>query len=80
MTVLFGYSQQSNMLNAARLRVLKSREDHVASLLEDAKRRLNEITKDDTAYKQLLATLSLQGLFQVSRVLMILTVKLTFEL
>jgi V-type H+-transporting ATPase subunit E len=57
--------QQSNMLNAARLRVLKAREDHVASLLEEAKRRLAEIVKDQGRYKKLLETLLSQALLQI---------------
>jgi len=57
--------QQSNMLNAARLRVLKAREDHVASVLEDAKRRLAEITKDRAQYKVLIENLVVQGLLQL---------------
>jgi len=57
--------QQSNMLNAARLRVLKAREDHVGSLLEDAKRQLVEITKDPNTYKQLVSSLTTQGLLQL---------------
>jgi len=57
--------QQSNMLNAARLRVLKAREDHVASVLEDAKRRLANLTKDQTMYKKLLEQLLSQGLLEI---------------
>jgi len=57
--------QQSNMLNAARLRVLKAREDHVASLLEEAKRRLGDIVKDQGRYKKLLETLLSQALLQI---------------
>jgi len=57
--------QQSNMLNAARLRVLKAREDHVASVLEESKRRLAELTKDRNIYKKLLHSLVTQGLLQL---------------
>jgi len=57
--------QQSNMLNAARLRVLKAREDHVASILEEAKRRLGDITKDRNKYKGLLESLLTQALLQM---------------
>jgi len=57
--------QQSNMLNAARLRVLKAREDHVASVLEESKRRLGEITKDRAVYKKILSCLITQGLLQL---------------
>lgn len=57
--------QQSNMLNAARLRVLKAREDHVGSVLDEAKRRLGEITRDPNSYKKLLQALTTQGLLQL---------------
>lgn len=57
--------QQSNMLNAARLRVLKAREDHVGSVLEEAKKRLAEATKDDAKYTGLLQQLIAQGLLQL---------------
>lgn len=58
-------SQQSNMLNAARLKVLKAREDHVGNVLEESKRRLGEITKDSGKYKRLLHSLITQGLLQL---------------
>jgi len=57
--------QQSNMLNAARLKVLKSREDHVSTVLEESKRRLAEIIKDPARYKRLLHSLITQGLLQL---------------
>uniref|UniRef100_A0A1A9ZHJ1 V-type proton ATPase subunit E n=1 Tax=Glossina pallidipes TaxID=7398 RepID=A0A1A9ZHJ1_GLOPL len=56
--------QSSNMLNQARLEVLKVREDHVASVLEEARKRLGEITKNKAEYKQVLEKLILQALFQ----------------
>jgi len=57
--------QQSNMLNAARLRVLKAREDHVGTVLDESKRRLAELTKDPAVYKKLLNCLIRQGLLQL---------------
>jgi len=57
--------QQSNMLNAARLRVLKAREDHVGTVLDEAKKRLVDITKDQGVYKNLLQQLICQGLLQL---------------
>jgi len=57
--------QQSNMLNAARLRVLKAREDHVGTVLDEAKKRLAEVTKDQATYKNLLQQLICQGLLQL---------------
>ncbi len=58
-------SQQSNMLNAARLKALKAREDHVGTVLEEAKRRLGDITRDANKYKRLLHALITQGLLQL---------------
>jgi len=57
--------QQSNLHNAARLRVLKEREDHVTSVLEDAKRKLADIVKDRGTYKKLIQNLIGQGLLQL---------------
>jgi hypothetical protein len=53
------------MHNAARLRVLKAREDHVGTVLDEAKKRLAEIIKDRDVYKKLINTLMSQGLLQV---------------
>ncbi|XP_055709437.1 V-type proton ATPase subunit E [Phlebotomus papatasi] len=57
--------QSSNMLNQARLKVLKVREDHVRNLLDEARRRLGEVTKDPAKYGDVLRTLIVQGLFQL---------------
>lgn len=57
------------MLNQARLKVLKVREDHVRSVLEEARRRLGEVTKDQGRYAQILESLILQGLYQVNYLL-----------
>ncbi|EDV91322.1 V-type proton ATPase subunit E [Drosophila grimshawi] len=57
--------QSSNMLNQARLKVLKVREDHVSSVLEDARKRLGEVTKNENEYKTVLDKLIVQGLYQV---------------
>lgn len=62
---LFSFSQSSNMLNQARLKVLKVREDHVRSVLDDARRRLGEVTRDQGKYSEILERLILQGLYQV---------------
>ncbi|CAH0596355.1 unnamed protein product [Chrysodeixis includens] len=55
----------SNMLNQARLRVLKVREDHVRNLLDEARKRLAEVPKDQKMYGELLTTLIVQALFQL---------------
>ncbi|XP_063970816.1 V-type proton ATPase subunit E-like [Lytechinus pictus] len=56
---------QSNMLNQARLKVLKCREDHVQAALDEAQERLTELTKNKAKYRQVLQGLITQGLFQL---------------
>ncbi|KAF6031939.1 hypothetical protein EB796_009759 [Bugula neritina] len=58
--------QNSNMLNASRLKVLKAREDHVSVLLDLAKERLASITKDQSRYKSILEGLIAQCLCQLN--------------
>eukprot|EP00088_Acartia_fossae_P011558 TRINITY_DN15874_c0_g1_i1.p1 TRINITY_DN15874_c0_g1~~TRINITY_DN15874_c0_g1_i1.p1 ORF type:complete len:227 (-),score=93.72 TRINITY_DN15874_c0_g1_i1:304-984(-) len=57
--------QSSNMLNQARLKCLKARDDHVSSVLEDAKGKLATITKDQQKYTAILQSLLTQGLCQL---------------
>lgn len=57
--------QSSNMLNQARLKVLKVREDHVRAVLDEARRRLGEVTRDPAKYSQTLQLLVTQGLYQI---------------
>lgn len=57
--------QSSNMLNQARLKVLKVREDHVRGVLDEARRRLGEVTRDVPRYTEILQSLITQGLFQI---------------
>lgn len=45
--------------------MLKVREDHVGSVLDEARRRLGEVTKDQAKYSEVLLTLIVQGLFQI---------------
>lgn len=59
------YSQSSNMLNQARLKALKVREDHVRNVLEEARRRLGEVTRNPSKYTEILNSLIVQGLLQV---------------
>lgn len=59
------YSQSSNMLNQARLKVLKVREDHVRNVLDEARKRLGEVTRDQSRYSQVLKSLVIQSLYQV---------------
>jgi len=55
----------SNMLNQARLKTLRARDEHVASVLEEAKTRLSSITKDSNKYTGILKALLTQGLYQL---------------
>lgn len=57
--------QSSNMLNQARLKVLKVREDHVRNVLDEARRHLGEITKNREQYSKVLQSLVVQALFQL---------------
>lgn len=57
--------QSSNMLNQARLKVLKVREDHVRAVLDEARRRLGEVTRDTGKYSLTLQLLITQGLYQI---------------
>ncbi|XP_071137845.1 V-type proton ATPase subunit E-like isoform X1 [Mytilus galloprovincialis] len=57
--------QNSNMLNQSRLKILKAREDQLKELLEEARTKLHNITKDKARYRKLLEGLITQGLFQL---------------
>lgn len=57
--------QNSNLLNQARLRVLKAREDHLKTLIEEANKQCGRITADKAKYKRLLVGLIAQGLYQL---------------
>lgn len=57
--------QNSNLQNQARLRVLKTREDHIKNLLEEARQRLGGLTRDQSGYARILEGLITQGLFQL---------------
>ncbi len=48
------------MLNQARLKVLKARDDHVGSVLEDAKGQLISISKDSARYPKIIEGLIAQ--------------------
>lgn len=45
--------------------MLKVREDHVSSVLDEARRRLGEVTKDQAKYQEVLLKLMVQCLFQI---------------
>ncbi|KFO96605.1 V-type proton ATPase subunit E 1 [Calypte anna] len=57
--------QMSNLMNQARLKVLKARDDLIADLLSEAKQRLAKVVKDSPRYQTLLDGLVLQGLYQL---------------
>jgi len=57
--------QSSNMLNQARLKALKARDDHVNSVLEEAKGKLVHIVSDKQKYTKILESLLTQGLCQL---------------
>lgn len=57
--------QSSNMLNQARLKALKAREDHVRNVLDESRRRLGEVTRDPNKYRNVLHGLILQAMFQL---------------
>ncbi|XP_075711806.1 V-type proton ATPase subunit E 1 [Rhinoderma darwinii] len=57
--------QMSNLMNQARLKVLKARDDLIADLLHEAKQRLARVVKDSAQYQALLEGLILQGLYQL---------------
>lgn len=53
------------MQNQARLKVLKAREEHIRNVLEEAKKKLIDVTKDREMYKKVVHKLIAQGLFQM---------------
>nr|XP_042705491.1 V-type proton ATPase subunit E 1 isoform X2 [Chrysemys picta bellii] len=58
--------QMSNLMNQARLKVLKARDDLIADLLAEAKQRLAKVVKDGARYQTLLDGLVLQAAVQKS--------------
>lgn len=57
--------QNSHLQNQARLKVLKAREEHIRNVLEETRKRLNDITKDEKQYQAVLEKLIAQGLFRL---------------
>ncbi|XP_057559292.1 V-type proton ATPase subunit E 1 isoform X2 [Hippopotamus amphibius kiboko] len=56
--------QMSNLMNQARLKVLRARDDLITDLLNEAKQRLSKVVKDTTRYQVLLDGLVLQAAVQ----------------
>ncbi|CAK9822404.1 V-type proton ATPase subunit E [Anthophora retusa] len=67
--------QSSNMLNQARLKVLKVREDHVRTVLDEARKKLGEVTQDISRYRVILRLLIVQGLCQLTESHVILRIR-----
>ncbi|XP_020790821.1 V-type proton ATPase subunit E 1a [Boleophthalmus pectinirostris] len=57
--------QMSHLLNQARLKVLKARDDMIMDLIKEAQERLADIAKDPDNYSVLLQGLLLQGFYQL---------------
>lgn len=57
--------QMSNLMNQARLKVLKARDEMITDLLNEARQRLADIAKDPARYATLLEGLVLQAFYQL---------------
>ncbi|XP_059360822.1 V-type proton ATPase subunit E 1-like [Carassius carassius] len=57
--------QMSNLMNQARLKVLKARDDMISDLLNDARHRLANVARDPSRYAVLMDGLVLQGFYQL---------------
>uniref|UniRef100_T1J5G9 V-type proton ATPase subunit E n=1 Tax=Strigamia maritima TaxID=126957 RepID=T1J5G9_STRMM len=67
--------QSSNMLNQARLKVLKAREDHIKTVLEEARSKLALAAQDPARYKSVMHGLILQAMYQLNEKLVSLRCK-----
>ncbi|KAI5611003.1 V-type proton ATPase subunit E 1, partial [Silurus asotus] len=57
--------QMSNLMNQARLKVLKARDDMISDMLNDARHRMAGIARDPARYSALMDGLVLQGFYQL---------------
>ncbi|XP_070763005.1 V-type proton ATPase subunit E 1a isoform X2 [Enoplosus armatus] len=57
--------QMSNLMNQARLKVLKARDDMITDLSNEARQRFAELAKDPARYSTLLEGLVLQAFYQL---------------
>lgn len=57
--------QMSNLMNQARLKVLKARDDMISEMLNEARQRLSNSSKDPAKYSALMDGLILQGFYQL---------------
>lgn len=58
-------SAQSTETNAARLEILKARDNVLKESLEDAEKKLQALSDDSSTYEQLVANLIFQGLLMM---------------
>lgn len=61
----FLFSQSSNLLNQARLKVLQAQQQHIQNLLAEARTRLSKSSADRSNYSRVIRDLIIQALFQV---------------
>lgn len=52
-------------MTRAKLEILRSRDNHIKSVMADVNKKLTKIRYDKTQYKQILKKLILQALYQV---------------
>ena len=64
-TITHPPSYNSHLQNQARLKALKKREDLIRGVLEDARQKLAEVTKDIDLYQKVLQKLIAQALFRL---------------
>uniref|UniRef100_A0A8B9L9T4 V-type proton ATPase subunit E 1-like n=1 Tax=Astyanax mexicanus TaxID=7994 RepID=A0A8B9L9T4_ASTMX len=57
--------QMSNLMNQARLKVLKARDDMISDMLNEARQRLANVARDPSRYSALIDGLVLQGFYQL---------------
>merc|ERR1711962_1477096 len=57
--------QRSNFLNQSRLKCLKTQDDHIQQVLDEARQKLGEVVSDKARYKQVLLGLITQCLFKL---------------
>ncbi|KAJ8381793.1 hypothetical protein SKAU_G00025710 [Synaphobranchus kaupii] len=57
--------QMSNLMNQARLKVLKARDDMISDMLHEARQKLAKVANDPARYQVLMDGLILQGFYQL---------------
>ncbi|KAK2832501.1 hypothetical protein Q7C36_015963 [Tachysurus vachellii] len=57
--------QMSNLMNQARLKVLKARDNMITDMINDARNRLANVARDPARYSALMDGLVLQGFYQL---------------